>query len=62
MSMRIGICASAGRPNTELAAKSAEPSKAPGAVAPDDSHNAGLTAAIAAVRAGPSRAPSSSAP
>ena len=32
------------------------------AVAPDDVHNAGLTAQIAAVRAAPSRAPSSSAP
>ena len=35
---------------------------APGAAAPDDDHNAGLTAQIAAVRAGPSRAPSSNAP
>lgn len=49
-------------PNTELAEKSDAPSNAPGAVAPDDSHSAGLTAQIAAVRRGPSRPPSSSAP
>ena len=60
--MRIGIEASAGSPNTLLAAKSSAPSNAPGAVAPEDNHSAGLTAQIAAVRAGPSRAPSSSAP
>ena len=58
----MGIDASAGRPNTLLAAKSSGPSNAPGALAPEDSHSAGLTAQIAAVRAAPSRAPSSSAP
>ncbi|BCI85303.1 hypothetical protein NIIDMKKI_05090 [Mycobacterium kansasii] len=53
---------SAGMPNTEFAAKSSAPSNAPGAAAPGDSHSAGLTAQIAAVRAGPSRPPSSNAP
>ena len=54
--MRIGIDPRAGSPHTLLAAKSSAPSNAPGAVAPDDVHSAGLTAQIAAVRAGPSRA------
>ena len=53
--MRIGIDASAGRPNTLLAAKSAGPSNAPDAASPADSHKAGLTAVIAAVRAGVGR-------
>src|SRR3981189_3226016 len=51
-----------GSPQTVLAAKSSAPSNAPGAAAPDDVHSAGLTAQIAAVRAGPSLAPRSSAP
>ena len=34
---------SAGSPNTEFAAKSSDPSNAPGAAAPEDSHSAGLT-------------------
>ena len=54
--------ASAGSPNTEFADQSSAPSNAPGAAAPGDSHSAGLTAQIAAVRAGHSRPPSSSAP
>lgn len=56
------MAASAGWPNTEFADQSSAPSNAPGAVAPGDSHSAGLTAQIAAVQAGPSRLPSSSAP
>ena len=61
-STRIGIDASAGRPNTVFADQSSALSNAPGAVAPYDIHNAGLTAVIAAVRPAPSRPPSSSAP
>ncbi|SGO10209.1 Uncharacterised protein [Mycobacterium tuberculosis] len=61
-STRIGMDPNAGSPKTEFADQSSGPSKEPGATAPADSHSAGLTAQIAAVRAGPRRLPSSKAP
>ena len=45
----MGIEARVGMPNTEFAAKSSGPSKAPGAAAPEDIHSAGLTAQIAVI-------------